>query len=252
MSEILPKKSLVAKLAEACNAVGGVAKKGHNDRQNYDFVRAADVAKAIRRELFKRGIILLADHKAVSETEVKTISGGTLRYLTLTVEYTLLDGDSSERIVSTAYGIAMDSGDKALYKAQTAAQKYYLRNLGLIPDEKDDLEADESVDEATSQATAKFTKHEKLADAQIRAWNIATGKNGKTEGQKTLYLRRRWNRESVGDLSKDEFATAIRWACGSTEEEFAASLEFINGKKRKGAQPIVEAAEATRSDEAGD
>lgn len=143
--------SLVGKLAEACNAVGGIEKKGTNQKQNYKYIRAADVAKSIRHELFQRGVILMADEKEFTQTgAVKTMSGGEMREFTLKVEYTLYDSDSDAKITTVAYGVAMDTGDKAIYKCKTGAVKYYLRSLGLIPDEKDDVEADETVDEAVA------------------------------------------------------------------------------------------------------
>lgn len=248
-------KSLVTKLAEACNTVGGVAKKGRNEHQRYDYVKAADVAKAIRRELFKRNILLLADEKEVTQVDIQTISGNAMRQVTLKVEYRLHDGDSGQILTMTAFGVAMDSGDKAIWKAKTGAQKYFLRGLGLIPDEKDDPEADTKVDEFTDPKgyQAKSDKRQDKATTQIMAFNVACKKSDKTDAQKTIYLRKRWNRDSAGDLAKEEFTAAMQWATGSLEEEMAQTVEFINGNKKKAAQPVVAAAEAQREDEvAGD
>lgn len=265
MKEILaptPSKSLVSKLAEACNAVGGVAKKGRNEHQRYDYVKAADVAKAIRRELFKRNILLLADEKEVQQSEIVTPSGSTMRQITLRVDYTLRDGDSPDSITTTCYGIAMDSGDKALWKAKTGAQKYFLRGLGLIPDEKDDPEFDESVDEQTDpkvyeQEFDKKTKGQKrIAEYQARAFDAACHRTGKTAAQTSEFLRSAYKVASVSELTRLDFNNAIKWASGTLElaDVLKASLTSVTTMKPKKPQPVITSAEAERPDEfeAGD
>lgn len=154
------KKSLVAKLAEACDAVGGIEKKGTNQKQNYKYVRAADVAKAFRHELFERGIVLIGDEKELIQLEpIPTQSGGKLNMIGVKIEYSLLDSESPDKITATGYGIGMDSGDKAIYKAKTGALKYFLRGLGLIPDEKDDPENDADEPTFQRQSDGSFAKN---------------------------------------------------------------------------------------------
>lgn len=142
-------QSLAAKLAEACEAVGGVEKKGRNETQKYNYIKAADIAKAIRHELFQRGIVIIGSESDLIQERITTNNGGTMTEVRLKVTYTVTDG--TETLTFDAWGVARDSGDKAIYKAKTGALKYFLRGLGLIPDEKDDPEADESVDKAQIQ-----------------------------------------------------------------------------------------------------
>lgn len=255
MKKSVAPKNLITKLAEACNAVGGVEKKGRNEHQKYAYVKAADVAKAIRHELFQRKVLLLADEKEITEANFTTSGGTVMRQLTLKVEYALLDGESEQKIVTTAYGIAMDSGDKALYKAKTGALKYFLRGLGIIPDEKDDPEFDESVDEQTDPRVFedgfdKRTKGQrKIAEYQQRAFDAATHKSGKTAEQIASYLRERFKVATVTDLMKADFNEAIRWANGLAD--LASTLELskqaAERKKANGAE-----AESERSEAAGD
>ena len=250
---VAPPKSLVTKLAEACNAVGGVEKKGRNENQKYNYVKAADVAKAIRHELFQRSIILIADEKEVTQSEVKTASGGTMRYLQLKVEYTLHDGESAEKLTSTAYGIAMDSGDKAIFKAKTGALKYFLRGLGLIPDEKDDPEADESVDEQTRIYEENFekrsAKQKLVADYQVRAFDAACHRSGKTAEQVSQFLKTAYKVASVSELMRQDFNQAIKWGSGTAElaDVLKTSLTSVtNIRAGKKPQPAVTLAEANR------
>lgn len=157
-------KSLVGKLAEALGAVGGIEKKGRNTTQNYDYVRAADVASAVRKELFKRGVILTADVEKVEWSEFQTNKGSRMTVCRLTVAYTLHDADSQERITFHGLGESFDSGDKAVYKAHTGALKYALRTLGLIPDEKDDPESDERVDKEMASGVVYGLPEDRVAE----------------------------------------------------------------------------------------
>lgn len=244
-----PQLSLVAKLAAACDAVGGVEKKGRNEFQRYNYVKAADVAKAIRHELFSRGVVIIPDETEYIEIgKIKTNSGGEMREFKLVVEFTIYDSESNEKIVVKAIGIAMDSGDKAIYKCKTGATKYFLRALGLIPDEKDDPEFDETVDEKTdSRVTAMPDKNarnkkKKIAEFQARAWDSACRDSGKTAMQVAEYLKVKFRATSVMDLTPEEFTFAIQWALGTEEtvKTLQASLDSAKQLKHRPPQPAVD------------
>jgi hypothetical protein len=218
--------SLIAKLAAACNAVGGVEKKGRNDFQKYNYVKAADVAKAIRHELFSRGILTLIDEKEwIQERMIKTNSGGEVPLMRLRAEVTFRDEHGSIGPLN-AFATAFDSGDKAIYKAKTGLLKYTLRGLGLIPDEKDDPEFDESVDEQTDPRTtrkpASSARTKRIQEFQARAWESACRQSGKTADQVAKFLRVRFSAASVVELTQEDFADAIKWATAT--EELAATL----------------------------
>lgn len=169
-----PVKSLVGKLAEAFANVGGLEKQGKNTAQGYAYLKAADVAKAVRMELFKRGIVMTADVVNSQWSEFQTMKGSRMTVCRLTVMFTFHDSDSDEHIAFRGVGEAFDTGDKACYKATTGALKYALRTSGLIPDEKDDPEADERVDremaedEAAVNEARVLSKFEEREKAQPR------------------------------------------------------------------------------------
>jgi ERF superfamily len=231
MTPDTPQKSLVAKLAEACNAVGGVEKKGRNEFQNYNYVKAADVAKAIRHELFRRGVILVIDEKEFTQTRIiKTNSGGEMPEWLLKCEVRFC---SENEVLGPfgAFGVAADKSDKAVYKCKTGALKYVLRMIGLIPDERDDPEFDESVDEQTdprvidvvnSPRGHRGTRRRRIAEYQARAWDAACRDSGKTAEQIAKYLRVRWSAASVSELTPEDFTEAIKWAMGT--EDLAKTL----------------------------
>lgn len=211
-------KTLVEKLAAACDEVGGVEKRGKNTSQNYEYVKAADVAKAIRHELFSRGIILIADEESLEWIEFETKSGTVMKECRLKVAYRIRD--AKEEIVVHAFGVGMDAGDKAIYKAKTGAQKYFLRGLGLIPDEKDDVEADESVDrEVMTRRPPAPNGHKPgeglvVADFQKNAFMAAAKKSGKTN-QELLGYYGSIGIEQLDEMLKKNFPDALKWAMNS-------------------------------------
>jgi hypothetical protein len=241
----VPPQSLVAKLAEACNAVGGVEKKGRNDFQKYSYVKAADVAKEIRHKLFSRGILVLISEKGWSELgRIKTNSGSELPLMQLMAEVSFTDGIETVGPL-TAFATAMDSGDKAIYKAKTGLLKYALRGLGLIPDEKDDPEFDEAVDEQTDpravHAEPGSKRKSKIKEFQIRGWDSAVRQTGKTAQQVATFLKVRYSATSISELTPEEFNEAIKWAVGTEElvNTLAASVAAVK-KQPEPSEPHYE------------
>lgn len=208
-------KKLVAKLAEACDAVGGIAKSGRNKTQGYDYVKAADVAKAIPHELFSRGIIIVASESEFQTERIETAAGGWMTEVRLKATYTITDGNES--LSFDAWGVARDSGDKAVYKSKTGALKYFLRGLGLIPDEKDDVEADESVDHPENAPArkppmaAQLGDVLKVADFQKSASMSAAKKSAKTNDQLIAYYKSLGIQE-LSDMPRKDFQAALKWA----------------------------------------
>jgi hypothetical protein len=225
--------TLVQKIAEACNAVGGIEKRGRNQKQNYEYVMAADVAAAFRHELFERSVILLQDEDSVEFHDYETNSGNTMQECRLRIKFTLKD-DSGE-ISSFAYGVGRDTFDKAIYKAKTGATKYFLRGLGLIPDRADDPEDAKTEQEVKSQRPAErhapapepitptYPPRQPLREEkpsvpvgsilpfQKNAFLNAAKKSNKTNDQVVAYLGS-LGYESLEEMPKKDFPQALKWA----------------------------------------
>ena len=151
--EVAP-KALVCKLAEIVAEVGYVEKRGDNVAQKYKYMKASDLAHAVRKHLSDKKIFLLSDVIHRETTSRPTASGGTWTFDSVEVLYTFLDGESGEKLCFKMPGTGADTGDKAVYKAITGSLKYALRNAFLVPDDSDP-EADEGTDkEAGKQAAA--------------------------------------------------------------------------------------------------
>lgn len=224
MAEEVVVKSLAAKLAEAMNEVGGIAKLGKNTSQNYDYVKAADVAKALRHQLFQRGIVVIPDeveciNKQLSFTNAKG-DQRQVNEVQVKTAYHITDG--TETLVMHGIGIAWDSGDKAIYKAKTGALKYFLRGLGLIPDEKDDPEFDKDAPLVDKKAEAKFKKDferktvdqaRNITPAEAKVFWAAVKKGGKTTEQvKARFRILKIN--ATEEMHYSDFQSELMWAAG--------------------------------------
>lgn len=126
-------RSLVKKLAEVKGAVDRIAKNGHNDHFNYDFATESDIAAAVRKEMAARSLMMFPNVTKTDWEKVVRKNGGETKLCTLTVEFTVEDGDSGETRSFTIMGQGEDALDKATYKAMTGAEKYALLKLFMIP-----------------------------------------------------------------------------------------------------------------------
>lgn len=157
-------KNLVCKLASIVAEIDHVEKKGRNEFQKYNYVRAADLANAVRRKLSEHKVFLLSDVISRETVQIAAKDGGTWLFENIEVLYTFHDGDSGETLCFKMPGTGADKGDKAVYKAITGSLKYALRNAFLVPDEAADPEADETTDkEAGKLAAAAVAKAKTVA-----------------------------------------------------------------------------------------
>lgn len=117
-------KALGKKILLVMEFVGPIAKDAHNDFHQYDYVSDAAVVRAMREGMIKYNLVLIPSYIASRKDGDLT---------TVEVDYTLIDVDSGESIISHAIGYGSDKGDKGIYKAQTGAEKYYLTKTFLIP-----------------------------------------------------------------------------------------------------------------------
>lgn len=240
--------SLAGKLAEACANVGGVEKRGRNEAQRYDYVKAADVAKSIRKELFNRGVVVIPDEIECTTKQIsfQNAKGETRNSNEVIVKTAYIITDGKETLTFHGYGIAWDAGDKAVYKAKTGALKYFLRGLGLIPDEKDDPEADESIDRATKglefdpvEFDQRTEDQQNIALFQLKAIDEACRRTGKTEDEIKAYLGL-MGETRLEHIKKSDFQKFLQWANSAKKREIG---DFVTDTKlafdRGAAKPVV-------------
>ncbi len=115
--------------------VGIVGKNNFNQIQKYKFRSIDDVMNALNPAMVKNHVFVSPTILDQKRSERETTKGGVLIYSVVTVRYTFYtdDGSSVEAIV---VGEAMDSGDKSMNKAMSAAFKYACFQVFCIPTEE--------------------------------------------------------------------------------------------------------------------
>jgi hypothetical protein len=130
----------------------GISKDRRNTSQNYAFRGIDDVYNALAPVLAKHKLIITPRGKGRSVTERESRSGGMMFFVNVEMEYQLTSAiDGSSIMAGPFYGEAMDSGDKATNKAQSAAFKYMAMQQFCIPTEGDN-DADASTYEVRAPA----------------------------------------------------------------------------------------------------
>jgi len=131
----------------------GLAKTGVNTQQQFKFRGIDSLMDLAAPILFKHGLLVLPNVVSRVVTERETRNGAILYSVVLDVEFTFVSAlDGSSHTVRFV-GEAMDSGDKASNKAQSAAYKYCLLQCFCIPVEGAQEEADLTTHEETVAAT---------------------------------------------------------------------------------------------------
>lgn len=110
----------------------GIAKLKRNSAQGYNFRGIEDAMNEMSPILVKHGISVSARYSDLLVAEQPREGKGPLRFVTLKGAFTFaaLDGSS---VVSEVYGEAMDSGDKAVVKAQSVAFRTALFQQFVVP-----------------------------------------------------------------------------------------------------------------------
>ena len=135
--------NLRQKLAEVRRRIGYVQKRGHNERNNYSYVTAADIAGSVGDILAELGVVVIPRLEDISY-ESAAGRGEATRMARVVMAYTFADVDSGEEIIAKVAGQGLDPGDKAPYKAMTGALKYALLQSFLLAtgDDPEDERAD--------------------------------------------------------------------------------------------------------------
>ena len=138
-----PRLNLRQKLAEVRRRIGYIQKRGHNERFNYSYVTAADIAGSVGDILAELGVVVIPCLENITY-ESAASRGETTRMARVVMAYTFSDVDSGEQLVAKVAGQGLDPGDKAPYKAMTGALKYALLQSFLLAtgDDPEDERAD--------------------------------------------------------------------------------------------------------------
>src|SRR5882762_7520208 len=214
---------IAAKMAGAMKEIDAVTKKGRNENQKYNYVRAADVANEVRTALVNNGIAFTYDVSECRNWEKASNSGSMLNYCHIKVDCLFIDSESGESVTAGAVGWGMDSGDKAPYKAMTGALKYIMRMTFLIPDESDpESEKEESPrmqivnpqPPPPKNLTAALTESlGYISETERKKFIEISIKNGKTKTDIVAALKAS-SIPSTDRIPSDQFDIWLDWANG--------------------------------------
>jgi hypothetical protein len=136
-------RPLARKLALVLADVHRVPKNGRNDFHGYDYVTESDLVDHIRDKLADQGVAIFPSVRDHHIAEMQDARNRTVYLTTVTLDVTLVDGESGDMMTTTWIGQGLDNSDKGYYKAYTGAIKYFLLKTFLIST-GDDPERDEA------------------------------------------------------------------------------------------------------------
>ncbi len=138
---MLAQLNLREKFAEVRRRLGYVQKRGRNERHNYNYVTAADLAGSVGDILAELGVIVIPQLQSISTEPPRSSSE---RIARIVMNYRFVDARSGEELTVRVAGEGADAGDKAPYKAMTGALKYALLQSFLLAtgDDPEDERAD--------------------------------------------------------------------------------------------------------------
>src|ERR1700676_3555281 len=165
-----PPMNLVQKLASIRKEMKSIKKQGRNSFQNYDYLRAEDIAGEMGDRLAEMNVIVARRNLSFTQNIVVTKKeNGDERadvHVIVCLEYVFIDGDqvgpmklpdgatmeTYSSLAIASIGEGRDSGDKAVAKALTNALKYALTQP-LMMRVGDDPEANAPHDADTGKQT---------------------------------------------------------------------------------------------------
>jgi hypothetical protein len=124
--------NLRQKLAEVRRRIGYIQKRGFNERNNYSYVTAADLAGAVGDILAELGVVIIPSLESIAYESGRGNGSEMARSAQVVMAYTFTDVDTGEAITTKVAGQGLDAGDKAPYKAMTGALKYALLQSFLL------------------------------------------------------------------------------------------------------------------------
>src|SRR5215469_11977165 len=121
-----PVMSLYERIGNVTAAIERLKKEGVNQGQGYKFVKIEDVVDALRPLLARNGLFLQWDTVGYELIETKTSKGYPAWLCKLVTRLTIYDDYGAMLDCGQTFAMAIDSGDKAVTKAETSARKYSL------------------------------------------------------------------------------------------------------------------------------
>ena len=129
------KKNIYESIAAILNEKAAVKKDSRNEAQRYMFRGIDAVMNVFNPLLAKHRVFVVPTVLDMAREERQNKNGTALIYTVLTVQYAFYAEDGSF-ITAVVMGEGMDSGDKSVNKAMSAAYKYAMFQVFCVPTEE--------------------------------------------------------------------------------------------------------------------
>ena len=166
-----PALTIYERIERVTGVLARLKKEGENQAQGYKFVKIEDVVDTLRPLLNEQGLFLQWDTVGYELIETKTAKGYPAWLCKLVTRLTIYDTSGDILDCGQTFAMAIDSGDKAVTKAETSARKYSLIKAFNLST-GDDLE-DDSGDKKPEEGGGKKPKQQRLVPGKDRKTGIA-------------------------------------------------------------------------------
>jgi hypothetical protein len=175
------KNNIYESLCNILNDVEGITKSKTNQQQGYKFRGIDDMYNALH-PLFKKHNVFITTNLLSSKREERTTAKGGLLIYTIVSTEIIFNAIDGSFVRSVLEGEAMDSGDKSTNKAMSAALKYALMQMFLIPTEENLDTEKESPEPTPKQQTPPPAPKKDVLTMQHPNWGkcvtfVSTGGN---------------------------------------------------------------------------
>ena len=204
------KLSIQAALSKAMLSCGYTRRDGEVSfgKTNYRYASHAAIIASIRHAMVEEGITMRCVKIDVIEKDKSSILG----------RFTFRFENESGFLDVEALGQGMDSGDKAVYKAMTGAQKYALRQTFVI----------ETGDDPDSKASEQIK--DEIARKEIEAFKITEPDPEHFKVIITDMINKSSSKDSLNNIIKSNQVELVRMR--SSNPDIASAIEAALKEKR--------------------
>ena len=117
-------KRIYTAIVEIMDDIKSIGKDRYNKMQSYSFRGIDDVYNALQPALIKHKVFCVPTVKSVKREDGVSAKGTPLKYTVVDADYEFTSAEDGSSVKISMSGEAMDSGDKSLNKALSAAYKY--------------------------------------------------------------------------------------------------------------------------------
>lgn len=135
-------KNLIQRLVDAMKEIKEIKKDGQNTYQKYTFQSEGAIKSAVKKALEENGIIIIPEYEIINQYDRTSSKGTVNHFVDVMGMFTITDGTDS--ITGKMAGSGQDTGEKAVVKAETTAQKYFYKQLFNISDQEADPDSTNS------------------------------------------------------------------------------------------------------------